>query len=249
MKSPDGRYAHRDCAEQAKQARDQQAASQPRAPQVQAPAGAYDPIAEALEIGEPIPVDDGEPLDAEGTLKQQQGCPKCKAPIIGSQVICTNCGLNLQTGQRIKTKIEVEKGDGGGGGGRSINIPEPVFGLLLLLAQVGVTALGFVDESLFGVGLLLGIILSYVAWIWMIIAAFQDDNAGWGIAILVTNLCGGIIGFGLAVAYALTQLDGRPILRMLYFSQIVAFVLSIILIINGIGIDGLAELLGQDGGF
>ncbi len=54
-----------------------------------------------------------------GRFKAQSGpsCPGCGKPIRPGAAICTSCGLNLQTGERVASEVAPVKSGGGGGHG------------------------------------------------------------------------------------------------------------------------------------
>ncbi|MFP4055820.1 MAG: hypothetical protein ACLF0G_03005 [Candidatus Brocadiia bacterium] len=52
----------------------------------------------------PQPQDSPEPTD-EG---EAGPCPECQAPLAPGAVLCTNCGYDLRTGQRLETAAEAE---------------------------------------------------------------------------------------------------------------------------------------------
>ena len=48
-------------------------------------------------------------------------------------------------------------------------------------------------ESLFTIGMFLGGLISLIAYVWLVIVAFKEGGALWGIVVLLTSWIGGLI--------------------------------------------------------
>ena len=96
IKDPKGRYYHRECHEQARErAAARRAAVDPDPPQrvdSSDPMGLLDSV---LEESAPPPV--------------AAGCPSCGRALSADDVVCTNCGFNMQSGHATQVAVERPK--------------------------------------------------------------------------------------------------------------------------------------------
>ncbi|MCA9171397.1 MAG: hypothetical protein KDB23_27195 [Planctomycetales bacterium] len=89
-----------------------------------------------------------------GQTKTGRRCPDCREDVDAEAVVCINCGLNLETGKKMKTKTvqRVARGpqmpSGGAAANKQAEPPKPVLALAKMLNQAGMlyllVALGIV---------------------------------------------------------------------------------------------------------
>ncbi|MFT7641529.1 MAG: hypothetical protein ACI9G1_003280 [Pirellulaceae bacterium] len=48
-------------------------------------------------------------VEQQAPVYQGPSCPECSEPVKEEQILCVNCGYNLQTKKKLKTKIEAEE--------------------------------------------------------------------------------------------------------------------------------------------
>lgn len=131
-------------------------------------------------------------------------CPTCHAALPAGAIICTSCGYNLRTGQRIKPQTQApvrvpKKATGGIGTGNWIAIS-------LLVVFGALFGLGFMNETMAAVFQVAAILFFLAIHIMVVIAAFQE-GAGQGLM----TLC--IPCYALYFVYARSE---NPTLKMLY---------------------------------
>lgn len=200
-KDAQGRYTCQECLDRAAKARKAQEKSKqpaPAAPGAAAPGA----IAAAASEDNSFLVDLGKPALKPG----QKPCPHCGQPVGEAARLCTHCGFNMQTGQRLyvqvqQPKVEVTRE-------RNVAGPDlsglfgwvPVTGAALLV--VGGTYAGslFVEEvqPIFNLVYFLYFIAVYI---FVVIAGFrQESKEGFLLALpaigIVLILIGGYMAMG-----------------------------------------------------
>lgn len=114
---------------------------------------------------------------------EQPKCAQCQHPMMPGEVICMGCGMNTQSGKKVRTRIQkAEKTSSGGGGGVSISAASPsTLAAISLLAAVGLIAATALAGELGVLFVLVAVVWAVIAGILMIVAAFQDGDKVWGI--------------------------------------------------------------------
>jgi hypothetical protein len=165
-------------------------------------------------------------------------CPACGRAMPKGAAICTSCGHDTRGGKAIKTKVEVEKAakgertarvrSGGGGSRWAVGEGGPTFGKLLIVFGVvfiGIALVGAISPIAWQVSALVLMLGSLVAWGGTVLAAFKNDQKGWGICGLllfvpiVNIVC-------LAFIFYALVLNQEKWSRSLYLSTFVAQLIS-----------------------
>lgn len=186
-------------------------------------------------------------------------CPSCGAPLTRGVVVCMSCGYNAETGVKHNTEVhaaprmpparqddddEEEKDDVGEPrrmivihGGWAAGVLAIVMAILFTLAK---SAGG---DAMVGVYGLAVIGVSFLAAISSIVIPFQEEEAGWGIGMLLANGIaiaralgfigmgmgwGGLVAVGATLYYAFAisesrWLKGIVVLNFLCFFSLMAF--------------------------
>ncbi len=159
VKNPRGEYACRVCADTA-------ASKGVVSPQSPSGGGEDDLLADLI----------GDAVDHMG-----DACPTCGVVLPQDAVICTHCGLNIQVGKQIKTRITADKAPkekkadrGYSGGGLAENA-----GKIHAGAAVLVVALGAVSLQTWMPALLIATIMGAVVYFWTMFNAFGNDSLGY----------------------------------------------------------------------
>lgn len=98
VKDAQGRYTCKECLDRAQKAK--QAQQQAKSPAARGP-NAETGVASEGAVDNSFLLDLGKPALKEG----QQPCPNCAKPMAQEAKICVNCGMNLQTGQRMHVQV------------------------------------------------------------------------------------------------------------------------------------------------
>lgn len=130
-------------------------------------------------------------LDEAGVATQSgPRCPRCENPILPNAVLCTKCGLNLQTGMAVASSVRANKAVGHGEAAESVmerakaeiaKAPPPkdesaggmIFNyimaaalLLIALVTIGIAYLGFTKiESSGNSQFYAGIVMAVLGWL------------------------------------------------------------------------------------
>ena len=130
-------------------------------------------------------------LLADSAASTKTPCPECQAYITPESVVCIHCGYNIASGKQMKTRFIAapKEKEAKAKGGSSLELTPKLVGFLAALATAAPLALGFVDEPLFTIGIMLGALvysgISLALWITTLI----DGQIKWTILLI---LCGGI---------------------------------------------------------
>jgi hypothetical protein len=179
VKDNRGRYFCQPCFQKLEQK--QKAAAPPQAVAVAAAAKApaAKPAARSAPAGGPDLLSDLATMAAAAPAAEiERNCPACSKPLAPNAIFCTNCGYNIQTGQRVSvqamkaTKVRKTGSSSAAISGVFANplalggILCVVFLVLFLVARGNSQMAGFylVASVLFGIGIGL----------WGLIAAFQQ---------------------------------------------------------------------------
>lgn len=182
VKDSRGRYFHRDCYDAAKRRLEAAKA----AAKAGAKAVPEEPAPEPVPLAEVV--DDGFSSMDDFATPSENACPSCGGPLAPEAILCTGCGYNRTTGQRIRgdigapppnaTSVEGAASKAGrraASGGGSDQFKQPwVFGvgLLVFFAVFFAVARGS-DSAALGFLSLVGLYYVVVS-IWVIVVAFQD---------------------------------------------------------------------------
>ncbi|NUQ53236.1 MAG: hypothetical protein HUU19_11145 [Phycisphaerales bacterium] len=174
----------------------------------------------------PAPVDEDMSYDLLGDMPDP--CGSCGAPLAEGVVVCMNCGYNAETGVKHNTEVQVapllspakrdsvEKDDDDDGEPRRVIVihggwAAGAVGVVMLVLFVLARSSG--SDAMLGVYGLGVIGVSLLAAISSIVIPFQEDEAGWGIGLMLANgvaiarafgLIGAGMGFGGLVAVGVT---------------------------------------------
>lgn len=112
---------------------------------------------------------------------EQPKCPKCDTAMLPDSVVCMGCGFNTQSGKKIYTKVQkAEKDKSGGGGGGGVSLDGNGLALVSVLAMIGLIAGTALAGDFGAIFMLVAVIWMLIAWILMVVAAFQDGDTLWG---------------------------------------------------------------------
>ncbi|MDY7107866.1 MAG: hypothetical protein SYC29_04440 [Planctomycetota bacterium] len=140
IKDQQGRYYHKDCYEQAKQAERAKRAAAQSAPASSSMPLKFEPSAEpdpyALDSDVMEESGSGSGMELDDTGQETKVCPHCHRRMPVEHATCSHCGYNTLTGDRkVSTFAEMAAARVGKTGGGKIW--PPVVGILSLLAGVG----------------------------------------------------------------------------------------------------------------
>jgi hypothetical protein len=164
-------------------------------------------------------------------------CEQCGDAMPPGGRICVRCGFDRESGKRMKTRVQAAPQERGPSklGAAAGSLGSTGFTMARLLAEPAVfSALGFVgllllyfaattDEALVNVYIGCLGIYSLVGWLSMVVTAFKDGNAGWGILGIVSLF----IPIGVfPVVYYLLMVAERRWLTMMWIGTIILSLLS-----------------------
>lgn len=177
VKDAQGRYVCKDCFDKAKAAK---SASQPAAPAPKSAAPADGDNSFLLSMG-----------GAAAATGGMKPCPECGRALNEKAVVCTGCGLNIETGKRLKIKVTKEKAPKEKSSGSSDSILQnpAAIGLGLLLVSGGLIGAAFFSEPMWIVAVVFAGVLNIVAGIWTVVEAFRDETIC-GVLILIGRFSG-----------------------------------------------------------
>ena len=196
IKDSKGRYAHSACVEKLQTRKARKPQQDPGGGEPRRPKAAAEPITAGLDLTSGLDADYGD-IDPETGQAVPNLCPSCGRPVARDAMICTHCGTNLQSGRKMKTKVETDSGEekrvrASSGGGEFLQNPWLYFFVPLVIGVV-FGGLVFVSPLLTLVGYLLLGVIGLAAVVWAIIEAFQNTETGWGVGqILGLLFCGGL---------------------------------------------------------
>ncbi len=220
VKNPQGEYACRACADTA-------ASRGVVSGQSPSGGGEDDLLADLI----------GDAVDHMGDV-----CPTCGVVLPQDAVICTHCGLNIQVGKQIKTRITADKppkekkADRGYSGG---GLTEKA-GVFHAGAAVLVVALGAVSLETWMPAMIIAMVMGLVVYFWAMFNAFSNDSLGYAwcsvIGIFIPPLSLANLIYGVFIT-------DNPTLRWAYASWILAqFTLGALLVVHGI--DEFSKAMG-----
>lgn len=188
-------------------------------------------------------------LVASSPMISAKRCDSCGNPLMNNAIVCLSCGFNSATGKAMKTRVSVDKikepkAPKIKGSRYSTSEFGPSFGVLFLIVLVPLVAL-----ALLGAVNPVFLVLSFVlAWLGLaignilgIIAAFRNDESGWG-------LCG-ILSFfvpflGLVFLYYLLVGNSDKWSKSIFVGSFVAMILGAAVLVGVVGIDAFEKASG-----
>jgi hypothetical protein len=161
-------------------------------------------------------------------------CPSCAGVLAEGSAVCLICGYNRATGQQVSTKQfaapreKTSRGGGGAGGAMSfLTSPWVMFiGLTLLLG--GTFFAGQEDQALMAIFMLTYLACAFATFIYEIVAAFADEDKGWGICAIcqIVPCIGGICG--LAMIYYVFAISERGRLKAMLGATLMGTIFYVI---------------------
>ncbi|MGQ0627240.1 MAG: hypothetical protein ACT4PL_03965 [Phycisphaerales bacterium] len=229
MKDASGRYACKACAEQ------KMAVAKKSAPGSAAAPSGEGPL-DLADIARTIP----------SSVQNAKACTACGAYVAQNAIICTSCGVNFETGKGVRTRVEASVAPKGKTKSRSsgagINISATTFAFGIIGVLVAIFAGTFVLPQLVFVLYAASILIWLGYFILLVVSAFQDGHASWGIAAILSIF---VPFVGIAVLYYVFAITERASLKILFLAQLVALVLFVAAVaLNGTEAFGL----GTDSG-
>jgi uncharacterized membrane protein YhaH (DUF805 family) len=224
-KNPEGQYACNACLEERRRERAAGAGAA-----VAAPAAAEPSSADLDDAGldDAYEVDDGMGVLLEdlshadlapeaspdanqpsfGAIAIQSVCPRCGQSVASDAAMCVSCGTNISTGRGAKTKVHKPKGNTSRGRESFLQNGAVVFALgavALLGIAGGCGAVSAMNPGAFLAVFAFGVLASVVATISMIIAAFRDGDAKWGLVGIaqILPVIGSVCSFAFGFYYCI----------------------------------------------
>lgn len=160
-----------------------------------------------------------------------QPCPQCRSRIAANAVICANCGLNLQTGKTLQTRILKPLEDKAPkASGRAVEIPwwAPV-----LLVGGGYATWGYystLNEAAWLAWLLTCLVFFFVTYIWSVVVTFQEGESLWGWIGVAGIFCSAPVQIAFIV-WSLFQTH-RPVLVSLMIINLAGYIGGIVIGFN-----------------
>ena len=212
LKDAQGRYACQVCVE-AKRGPGQRARA--RAPGVGA-AVAQAP-APAVDAGIGFSMDDylGDVQAADANP-----CPTCGTGRAADAVVCMQCGFDSSSGRAMKTKVGKDKPKRARPAPRMSSGMVCVIIALAMLVVLPLVALASPETA--ALALIVAGLWAFVAYIYMIGAAFRDDDKFWGIIglLVLVPLLGGLCWLAFVLYYC-TIGSQRGVRKLSYWASLV----------------------------
>jgi hypothetical protein len=161
-----------------------------------------------------------------------EACLACGAPLSPGTVVCTGCGYNRRTGQRIATRSlkELRQERPSSGSPAAILLSPAMVGVGLVVLYVGALALALSDEILMPLGLLLIMVGTFATSLYRIVAAFIDGDTGWGICGVLAFVIPCVNLFlWIAMLYYGLAITARQRLKAATAAELLAIVLAFIM--------------------
>lgn len=216
LKDSQGRYACQSCVEAKRRPRQAAKAKAKPTEPVKAPKPAAAPSAGA-----------GDAFDMDqflGTVHTADAnpCPKCGMGRAADAVVCMQCGFDSAAGRAMSTKVgkdkpkKVRSAPRLSGGSVSLIIIGAMLVLLPLVALVSPEAASLV--------LVVAGLWALVAYVYMIGAAFRDDDKFWGIIglLVLVPVVGGLCWLAFVLYYC-TIGSQRGVRKVNYWAALFAF--------------------------
>lgn len=155
---------------------------------------------------------------AMGELHQQELCPACRKPMPAQARLCTMCGYDIKSHQRLRpivvneSIVAAKRRKGGGAGTQGQLIAVMVISGLAVLAG----AVGFIVPESLMVGFIIVAVFQAIVGISMLVCQVSDGQVGWAVLTFFFALPG--------LLWILLVTDRRE-LKVAYLGSIVAFLM------------------------
>jgi hypothetical protein len=215
LKDSGGQYACQSCVE----------ARRPQAPKARArPAPAAVAVDQAPDAGGGIGFSMDDYLgDAAPAASADPGshCPNCGAGKAAGAVVCMQCGYDSASGKAMSTKVRKAKVQKARRGPRISGGTVYVVAALAMLVLLPALALASPEAAV--IGLIVAVIWNFVGYIYMVGAAFRDDDKFWGIlgVMFWVPVVGGICWLAFVLYYC-TIGSQRGMRKLNYWASLVA---------------------------
>ncbi|MCW5756617.1 MAG: hypothetical protein KIT54_05205 [Phycisphaeraceae bacterium] len=225
LKDPQGQYACQACVEAQQSPR--QPAPAAKKPRPRAPVAAVHDEVPSIGAG----------FDMDQFLEGTQGsilagataagaspashCPGCGASRAAGAVVCMQCGFDSSTGKAIGTKVrkakvrKARRGPRISGGSGFMIVAVAMLVLLPLMAMTSTEAAA--------IAFLIAALWNLAGYIYMVVAAFRDGDAFWGIigVLVILPLVGGLCALAFVLYYC-TIGSERVSRKLNYWSSFLA---------------------------
>lgn len=210
LKDSKGQYACQACVESKKRPRQAPKAKAPKAAPAVAPTASDDAGFGMDQFLGDVQLADANP------------CPKCGMGRAADAVVCMQCGFDSASGQAMSTKVSKEKVKKAGkrrrlsGGKAYVVIALSMFVLL--------PAMALASPEAAAIALIFAGIWAFVAYIYMIGAAFRDDDKFWAIIglLVLVPVVGGLCWLAFVLYYC-TIGSQRGVRKLNYWAALIAF--------------------------